>query len=240
MKRLVIFDGDDTLWLSEPLYDQARQSARELVEAAGLDGSQWEELERTIDVANVPRLGFSAKRFPTSCVEAYEQLVGQHSLVLDEGLRKAIWDIAASVVTTPAPLVPSAPEVLETLATRATLVLLTQGDPRVQQMRVSHSNLWDYFEAIHAVLRKTSENFSDLLRRFDVPAEHAWSVGNSLPSDINPALSLGMNAVWIPTHVWEYEKRETVPASGLMTMARSLADVPSIVLPDADRHAAAG
>ncbi|MEY2474030.1 MAG: hypothetical protein QOK28_3359 [Actinomycetota bacterium] len=35
MIRGVIFDGDDTLWLTEHLYDEARGQARDLVERAG-------------------------------------------------------------------------------------------------------------------------------------------------------------------------------------------------------------
>src|SRR3712207_5887306 len=68
---VVVFDGDDTLWRTEPLYDRARQDARFVVENEGLDGARWEELQRRLDVANVARFGLSAKRFPTSCREAY-------------------------------------------------------------------------------------------------------------------------------------------------------------------------
>lgn len=74
MQRAIIFDGDDTLWHTERLYDDARQRARSIVEASGLDGQKWEKLERQIDVTNVERLGHSIERFPASCIEAYELL----------------------------------------------------------------------------------------------------------------------------------------------------------------------
>ena len=61
----IVFDGDDTLWNTERLYDAARAKARHVVEKAGLDGARWEELERRIDVENVAHLGFSTERFPT-------------------------------------------------------------------------------------------------------------------------------------------------------------------------------
>ena len=76
---MVIFDGDDTLWSTEPLYDDARAAAAEIVERAGLDAGEWERLERDIDVQNVQRFGLSSERFPTSCVEAYQTLARESS-----------------------------------------------------------------------------------------------------------------------------------------------------------------
>ena len=39
-------------------------------------------------------------------------------------------------------------------------------------------------------------------------AGSAWSVGNSLASDINTALSCEIQAIWIDAPVWEFERRE--------------------------------
>ena len=43
-----MFDGDDTLWSTESLYDEARANARRVVAEAGLDDAAWEKLERRI------------------------------------------------------------------------------------------------------------------------------------------------------------------------------------------------
>ena len=50
MSPAVIFDGDDTLWITEPLYDEARTSARRVVEGSGFDGSDWERIEERLYV----------------------------------------------------------------------------------------------------------------------------------------------------------------------------------------------
>lgn len=63
---LLIFDGDDTLWSTEPLYDEARQAARRLVEANGLDGARWEAAERA---RNVAVHGMSASRCRPKAIE---------------------------------------------------------------------------------------------------------------------------------------------------------------------------
>ena len=36
-------------------------------------------------------------------------------------------------------------------------------------------------------------------------AEDALMVGNSIRSDIEPALAAGVQPIWIDAHVWEYE-----------------------------------
>jgi phosphoglycolate phosphatase-like HAD superfamily hydrolase len=67
----IVFDGDDTLWWTEPLYDEARQAARAIVEQGGLDGAAWDALQRQLDVENVARLGYTRNRFPTSCARLW-------------------------------------------------------------------------------------------------------------------------------------------------------------------------
>src|SRR5262245_30600858 len=95
MTSLVVFDGDDTLWSTEALYDRARDQARHAAESAGLDGDAWEDAERRIDVENVAHLGLSQARFPTSCVQALEAVAGDR--LIDDALRDAVWAAAAAV-----------------------------------------------------------------------------------------------------------------------------------------------
>src|SRR6266545_7821823 len=112
MRRAIVFDGDDTLWRTEPLYDDARQQVRDLVEAAGFDGAEWEELERRLDVQNVLKLGHTLARFPTSCLEAYRQLGAKHGKSEDAILAESILAAARTAFERPAPLMPHARETL--------------------------------------------------------------------------------------------------------------------------------
>ena len=50
----------------------------------------------------------------------------------------------------------------------------------------------------------------------------AWSVGNSLASDINPALRIGMRAIWIDAPVWEYERRDSQMGNRYVVIAPDL------------------
>lgn len=208
---VVVFDGDDTLWMTEPLYDTARTAARRIVEAAGLDGSRWEELQRETDVKNVQLMGLSSDRFPTSCRQAYE-MTAREAGAVDQSVADHVFDAAKAVFRTVAPLAPRVREVLESVRRNHRIVLLTQGDVTVQQRRIEDSGLRWLFDEVHIVPRKDATVLHDLLRQLGASPSSSWMVGNSVPSDVNPALAVGMRAVWIDAHVWEHERRESADA----------------------------
>ena len=55
--------------------------------------------------------------------------------------------------------------------------------------------------------RKDADMFVRTLSDYGVDnPEHAWMVGNSIRSDINPALEAGANAILVETNdPWEYD-----------------------------------
>jgi len=122
---VVIFDGDDTLWMTEKLYDEARTAAAAEVAGAGLDADRWVKLELDIDVANVAKLGLSAERFPRSCVEAYLALCARSATAVDPVVVERVRLAASSVFHRRAPLAPHARTTLESLGASHRLVLLT-------------------------------------------------------------------------------------------------------------------
>ena len=203
----VVFDGDDTLWSTEPLYDDARQAAASVVSKAGLDPLVWERLERRIDVQNAATLGHSVDRFPTSCVQAYRDLRELNRHAFDARVATVIKETAASVFHQLAPLMPGVRETLSALRGRGyKLALLTKGDEAVQERRIEHSGLRPYFDIVRIVSEKTTEAIKAVVKDLGVDPPSAWMVGNSMRSDVLPALAAGVQAVWINAHVWEYER----------------------------------
>lgn len=232
--HLAILDGDDTLWSVEGLYDDALDRAQERVEAHGLPGDRWRTLQRQLDLVNVLEMGTSAARFPLSSVQAVDQLA--HEVAVPGGpaldaLRSEVEAISCSVFTAAAPLVPAVEDVLGDLGERMRLVLLTKGDRQVQERRIAESGLRPLLDDVVIVEAKSPETFGEIVRASGVVPGRAWSIGNSIPSDINPAVAAGLNAVWVDSHVWEYERREGyVPHPRVMALP-SLKVVPEHLLP---------
>lgn len=229
MDRLLIFDGDDTLWATEHLYDAARNNVRSLVAEHGLNPDEWETIERQRDVENVAVHGMSAHRFPTSCVEALDEVAGRAGHVIPSTFRDLVWREAESVFTARPHPMPAVREVLEVLASEYVMVLLTKGDPAIQARRVDDSGLRHLFVDVEVVAEKLPSTFTALARRSNVRPEDATSIGNSLASDIRPAVEAGLHAIWIDAHVWEYERdrsdQGTVPDS--VQIVGSLRDLPA-------------
>ncbi len=70
----IIFDGDDTLWETAPLYARAKKEFFARMSSLGFDPLEVKKTFQLIDIANVDRLGFSKERFPTSMAETYRLL----------------------------------------------------------------------------------------------------------------------------------------------------------------------
>lgn len=226
---VVVFDGDDTLWATERLYDDARDLAAKVVSHFGVDPAEWDDLQRRRDVANVARFGLSAERFPTSCVEAFVELAERNGLSPKVDEIDSVRAAASSVFETAAPVAQDAREVLAALRPDFRLILLTQGDPRVQAKRIDDSQLAVLFDEVVVVASKSPAVLGAVMDHFGIPHDRSWMVGNSLPSDVNPAIAAGMRAVWIDAHVWDHERREDLAESERVVVAGSLGDVPGIV-----------
>ena len=65
----ILIDGDDTLWSTQSLYDDAKEAFYALIGRSGLDEVAARTGFDALDLANVERLGFSIERFPTSMRE---------------------------------------------------------------------------------------------------------------------------------------------------------------------------
>jgi putative hydrolase of the HAD superfamily len=206
-RTLVVFDGDDTLWATETLYDHARQRIRNMLSAVGIDGARWELVERKIDLERVATRGFAWHRFPRSCLLAFQEIEPRATRATRWPIEFAICLVALRVYFERPSLMPDVKEVLQEASRSCDLVLLTKGEPWVQHRRIRQSGLRRYFKRCVVVRDKTPETFSAIAghpngRRL------AISVGNSLASDIEPALSAGFVGAHVDGYMWEHERRQ--------------------------------
>ncbi len=66
-----------------------------------------------------------------------------------------------------------------------------------------------YFVDTIIVEEKNVDTYNRLVTELDLDLENTWMIGNSPRSDINPALKVGLNAVYIPhPHTWGLEKQD--------------------------------
>ncbi len=80
--------------------------------------------------------------------------------------------------------------------------LLTNGPPDIQNLKVRHAGFSDDFDAIAisgelGVGKPSHRAFELVLERLGVRAERTVMVGDSWTRDIEPAVALGMRAIWV-------------------------------------------
>lgn len=205
-RPVLIFDGDDTLWRTMPLYDEAKRQFFHLMRTQGFAAEAVEKYFEERDRSNIKSLGFSRRRFGLSMLQTYRQFARVHRRAINKSIDRQIITIRNEIFDARPKLAPFARAVLESLASRNRLVLLTKGTKRVQLHRVSSSGLRRFFERIFVVKDKNNATFKQLLHTLKANPSNAWSVGDSLRSDINPAIRRGLNVVWIPNRNWRYEE----------------------------------
>src|SRR5260370_37578138 len=107
------------------------------------------------------------------------------------------------------------PETLAYLTERHRLILFTKGERAEQAAKVERSGLQGFFEFIEIVSEKSPESYGELVRKHKIVKAHGWMIGNSTRSDNNPAMQIGLNAVYIPhEHTWQLAHEPVVSGSG--------------------------
>jgi putative hydrolase of the HAD superfamily len=207
------FDADDTLWENETHYHAAKR-----LFAAHLSSMQSEDRSLAvldaIEVRNVEIYGYGIKSFSLSMLEAASRLA---TGPVDPALLDWLLSIAKDMLRAPVQLIDGVVDVLDQLAPRYRLVLLTKGDLFEQQSKIRRSGIADRFGFIRVLHAKTPEVYREVLHDVGATADEFVMVGNSLRSDVLPALSIGARAVFIPHPLtWSHEhvQPEAMPDAG--------------------------
>jgi putative hydrolase of the HAD superfamily len=104
---------------------------------------------------------------------------------------------------------PGVAETLQALKSDYRLVMITKGDLFDQERKLAASGIDHLFDAVEIVSDKNTDTYARIFSRYGDGADHAMMVGNSLRSDIIPALEAGAWATYIPHELtWALEHAE--------------------------------
>lgn len=188
------FDADDTLWQNEQFFRLTEQQFTALL-ADHADGDHISSRLLEAERRNLAHYGFGIKGFTLSMIEtAIEITEGRvpASVIAD------ILDMGRTMLSHPVETMPHARAVLEQLRGRYFLVLITKGDLFDQERKLAQSGLGDFFDAVEIVSDKTSTTYRRIFARVADGPERAAMVGNSLKSDIVPAIAAGAWGIFVP------------------------------------------
>jgi putative hydrolase of the HAD superfamily len=195
-------DADDTLWQSEHFFKLTQAHFAELL----ADYAEPSDLGRKLLAAekkNLQIYGFGIKGFVLSMIEtAIEITDGKVPAPIIQRILSAGHEMLAHPVL---PL-PQVRETLEKLNGSYRLVLITKGDLFDQERKLAGSGLGELFHAIEIVSEKAEHVYERIFNQHGQGPDRAMMVGNSLRSDIIPAIEVGSWGVFIPHDLtWEHE-----------------------------------
>ena len=227
--RAIIFDADDTLWDTQVLYERAKEQFYDWMAREGFGDQEAvaTALTRT-DLANMPLYGFSRHRFPQSMKDVYDRLTTQAGRKADPEKLEQVAEIGYGVFRQRAQLVEGAGEVLVKLQRQYRLLLYTAGDAEVQADRIQDSELGRHFQATYIRPQKTVAELAALLEAEHLQPAETWMVGNSLKSDINPALKLGLRGILVRAGGWAYDEEKLV--EGRVWVVASVREIPDVLV----------
>jgi len=194
--QIIAFDADDTLWDNEPLFQNVEKEVCSLLSEYG----NKEEISATlfdVGMQNMEYYGYGAKSFTLSLVEtAIKVSSGKVSAqIIDK-----IISMGKDLLNIPIKLLDGVEDTLEILSGEYKLIVATKGDLLDQQRKLNRSGISGYFDHIEIMANKTEKEYTKLMTSLNISPEKILMVGNSLKSDIYPALSVGMCTLYIPYH----------------------------------------
>ena len=226
MLTTIGFDADDTLWQNETFFRLTQERfLQRLVDHA--DPLHLAERLEAAERRNLTYYGFGVKGFTLSMIEtAVEVTEGR---VPGEVIADLI-AMGRELLEHPMELLPHARATVTALAADYRLVLITKGDLLHQERKLAQSGLGDLFDGVEIVSDKTEATYRTAFARHGTGADQAMMVGNSLKSDVIPALQAGCWGVHVPQETeWSLEMAAAPTEQRRFHVIADLGDLPGLI-----------
>jgi len=216
--KVIAFDADDTLWDCQSHFEKVENHLYSLIAPYCEDPKH--ELFLT-ESGNMADLGYGCKAFTISIIETALRIAGND---ISSTQLKELLVHCKQLLHLPATPLPEVVETLETLRTRlegdSKMVVFTKGELQDQENKLKRSGLLKYFDDVEITSDKSQLEFLDLCEHQQIHPSELLMIGNSLKSDIAPALAIGARAIHIPFHVtWQLEHFDDIDHERLIKIS---------------------
>ena len=202
--KVIAFDADDTLWDCQSHFEEVENHLYSFIAPYCEDPKH--ELFIT-ESGNMADLGYGCKAFTISIIETALRIAGND---ISATQLKELLAHCKQLLHLPATPLPEVEQTLKTLRIRlegdSKMVVFTKGELQDQENKLKRSGLLKYFDDVEITSDKSQLEFLALCEHQQIHPSELLMIGNSLKSDIAPALAIGAWAIHIPFHVtWQLE-----------------------------------
>ncbi|ETT48345.1 MULTISPECIES: HAD family hydrolase [unclassified Paenibacillus] len=237
LTQQVIFDLDDTLVHCNKYFDLILGQYFELMSDWFSDYQptigELRSKQVEIDVETVSTSGLASDNFPKSLIATYRYFCSKYSRKPDAFEERQLMKLGLSVYDQEVEAYPGMVETLDTLKQDGhSLYLYTGGDDTIQQRKIAQMKLDAYFDdRIYIRQHKNVEALENILTTYPFDRKITWMIGNSLRTDVLPALTAGINSIYLkqPTE-WLYNliELEREMQQSVMTIS-AIHEVPPVI-----------
>lgn len=211
--KVIAFDADDTLWDCQSHFEEVEEHLYSLI------GPYCEDPKHELfltESGNMADLGYGCKAFTISIIETALRIAGND---ISATQLSELLSHSKSLLHLPATPLPEVEKTLQTLRNRfdensgmsPKMIVFTKGELQDQENKLKRSGLLKYFDDVEITSDKTQLEFRALCEHQHIHPSELLMIGNSLKSDIAPALAIGAWAIHIPFHVtWQLEHFEDI------------------------------
>lgn len=219
-------DADDTLWHNETFFKLTQTRFRALLQDFA-DPDHLSERLLAAEKRNLHRYGYGIKGFTLSMIETAIEVTDKR---VPATVIAQILDAGQEMLAHPVDLLDGVRETVETLAEHHRLVLITKGDLLDQERKIAASGIDHLFAAVEVVSHKTPATYTRIFAEHGSSPDTSLMAGNSLKSDVLPAIEAGGHGVFIPfAEAWELEHAEPPEAHPRYHTLDALSDLPALL-----------
>ncbi|MES2341771.1 MAG: HAD family hydrolase [Pseudomonadota bacterium] len=217
-------DADDTLWHNETLFRLTHDRFSALL-AGVADPAEVETRLAEVEKRNLRLYGYGVKGFTLSMIETAMELTDGEA---PPAVIREILAAGREMLTEPVEPLPGVERCLAALSERYRLVLITKGDLLHQEQKLAASGLGDLFAAVEIVSEKDAGTYERVFARHGSGAAEAVMCGNSMRSDILPAIAAGAYGAHVPYPLtWAHEMADAPVDHPRFVELVSIEDLPA-------------
>lgn len=219
-------DWDDTIAENIRYFHETEATSAGLIaRATGADPEAVRRRGQELDLATARRLGLVRESLSTAWLECYREFCAGAGLGPDRAVERTIFEACQFPYETRQDLLPGAAETLAWLYDSGFEVTIwTAGDSAVQRRKIRESGLSRLVHREVVVVDKTPERLRAALEERET--SRCFVAGNSMHSDIRPALALGVLALHIPVETWAYDQARVDLSDSNYHRVEGITDLP--------------
>ncbi|WNR43924.1 HAD family hydrolase [Paenibacillus roseipurpureus] len=236
-EQTILFDLDDTLVHCNKYFDFVIDQFVDLMltwyAGHNLKQEDIRQKQQQIDLAGIHIHGFKPERFPQSFVETYQWFAQHYNRPVSHKEQDWLMQLGHTVYSYTVEPYPLMNETLQELKDAGhRLFLYTGGDVSIQKKKIKDVGLDLFFQdRIFVTVHKTKAFMNTLMHEQQFQREHTWMIGNSITTDVLPALHAGIHAIHIPVaEDWIFNQGTIdIAPKGAFYQLPSLQEVPEAI-----------